>query len=29
MASEFVENDIRDEVLNNLLLLPENKVSLD
>lgn len=28
MATEFVDNDYRDEVLNNLLLLPENKVIL-
>ena len=27
MAYEFVDNDFRDQVLNNLLLIPENKVS--
>lgn len=28
MASEFVENDYRDQVINNLLNIPENKVIL-
>jgi|LakMenEpi03Oct11_1017367.scaffolds.fasta_scaffold03902_1 hypothetical protein len=28
MASEFVDNDYRDQVINNLLNIPENKVIL-
>ena len=26
MASEFVDNDYRDQVINNLLNIPDNKV---